>query len=493
MAMKTKAILIGITILVAGLTTGCKNASDKNAANTEAQVWTCSMHPQIRQDHPGKCPICAMNLIPLKTSESIDHPISADAIMLSKEAAALADIRTSTVGRSRPVKDLYLYGTIQPDERRIHSLVSQVNGRIEKLSVNFAGETIRKGQTVAVIYSSDLLNAQQELLEAVKLQQPALLLAAREKLRLWKLTDRQIAAIEQSGNISPLTEMIADAGGIVTAKKVEQGESVGPGSVLFDLADLSSIWAVFEAYEADLPYLKNGDRVEYTVTALPGQLFSGKIAFIDPVLDKITRTAKVRVETANPRLQLKPEMYINARIQASLQLSGDAIVIPKTAILWTGPRSIVYVKQPHTDTPVFQWRNIELGPSLGDAYVVVSGLNEGEEIVTNGVFAVDASAQLEGKPSMMNSQKQTTHATLTVHGACGMCKTRIEEAALGLKGVTEATWNGETQELHLHFDSAQTSIKSISKAISGAGHDTELDKADDAVYNALPGCCLYRE
>ncbi|MDR2682470.1 MAG: efflux RND transporter periplasmic adaptor subunit [Dysgonamonadaceae bacterium] len=502
--MKTKAILISITILVAGFLAGCKKASDKNTESAEAQVWTCSMHPQIRQDHPGKCPICAMDLIPVKTTESIDAPAGADAITLSKEAAALADIQTSTVGRSRPVKEIHLYGTIQPDERRIHSLVAQVNGRIEKLLVNFAGETIREGQTVAVLYSSDLLNAQQELLEAVKLQQPALLAAAREKLRLWKLTGRQIAAIEQSGKASPLTELIADAGGIVTAKKVEQGESVGPGSVLFDLADLSAVWAVFEAYEADLPYLKSGDRVQYTVTALPGQSFSGKIAFIDPVLDKTTRTAKLRVETANPRLQLKPEMYINARIQASLPLSGNAIVVPKTAVLWTGSRSIVYVKQPHDGLPVFQLREIELGPSLGEAYVVLSGLNEGEEIVTNGVFAIDASAQLEGKPNMMNRKQpadnppaaekpQALHATLKVQGACGMCKTRIEETALGVKGVTEAIWNKETKELHLHLASAQTSVKAVSKALAQVGHDTELDKADDAVYNALPGCCLYRK
>ncbi|GHT04017.1 hypothetical protein FACS189423_06070 [Bacteroidia bacterium] len=364
------------------------------------------MHPQIRQDHPGKCPICGMDLIPLKTADAIGEVVDSDALMLSKEAAALANIQTTVVSRSNPVKEIHLYGTIQPDERLLRSLVSHVSGRIEKLSVNFTGETIRKGQVIATVYSPDLLNAQQELLEAAKIQsvQPALLAAAREKLRLWKLTDQQIAAIEQSGTPSPLTDIVAGTSGIVTAKKVEQGDYVNPGSVLFDLADLSSVWAVFDAYEVDLPYLKNGDKVEYTLQAIPGKTVVGKIAFIDPILDRTTRTAKVRVETVNPGLQLKPEMYANAIVQASLKQNAGAIIIPKTAVLWTGKRSIVYVKQADSEMPVFKLREIELGPSLGDAYVVISGISDGEEIVTNGAFSIDASAQLEGKRSMMNDK-----------------------------------------------------------------------------------------
>jgi Cu(I)/Ag(I) efflux system membrane fusion protein len=411
--MKTKNSLIYILLLICGLVAGCKGSSGEKDESAKPQIWTCSMDPQVRQDHPGKCPICGMNLIPLKTAGAIEGTVDPDALMLSKEAAALANIQTTVVSRSNPVKEIHLYGAIQPDERLLRSLVSHVSGRIEKLSVNFTGETIRKGQIVANIYSSDLLNAQQELLEAAKLQssqvsqmsqmsQISLLEAAREKLRLWKLTDQQIAAIEQSGTASPLTDIVAGTSGIVTAKKVEQGDYVNPGSVLFDLADLSSVWAVFDAYEVDLPYLKNGDKVEYTLQAIPGKTFSGKIAFIDPILDRTTRTAKVRVETANPGLQLKPEMYANAVVQASLKQHADEIVIPKTAVLWTGKRSIVYVKQADSDMPVFKLREIELGPSLGDAYVVISGISDGEEIVTNGAFSIDASAQLEGKRSMMN-------------------------------------------------------------------------------------------
>jgi Cu(I)/Ag(I) efflux system membrane fusion protein len=425
--MKTKDILIYTAILAAGLFLGWLlfHSSSKEKSETmeyvheESGEWICSMHPQIRQDHPGKCPLCAMDLIPVKKAETIGEAVDAEAIMLSKEAAALANIQTTIVSRSNPVKELRLYGTIQPDERLSRSQVSHLNGRIEKLYVNFTGETIQKGQVIATIYSPDLLNAQQELLEAKKIQssqmsqpsqssqmsQSPLLKAAREKLHQWKLTDKQIADIESSGEVSPLVDIVANVGGIVVAKKVEQGDYVSQGSVLFDLADLSSVWAMFDAYEADLPYLKKGDKVTFTLQAIPGKTFAGRIAFIDPMLDKTTRTAKVRVETPNPKSELKPEMYANALIDASLKQHANEIVIPKTAVLWTGKRSIVYVKQPDTDSPVFKLREIELGPALSDAYVVLSGMEEGEEIVTNGVFTIDASAQLEGKQSMMNNNE----------------------------------------------------------------------------------------
>ncbi len=165
----------------------------------EPTIWTCAMHPQIRMDEPGDCPICGMDLIPLKTTGSGDASIDPDAIQLSAEAAALANVQTTIVSRQNPVKEVQLYGTIQVDERLSQSQTSHVNGRIEKLFVSFTGENVRRGQPLATIYSPELLNAQQELIEAVKMKdlQPALLQAVREKLRLWKLTDQQIARIEQ--------------------------------------------------------------------------------------------------------------------------------------------------------------------------------------------------------------------------------------------------------------------------------------------------------
>jgi Cu(I)/Ag(I) efflux system membrane fusion protein len=485
--------------LLFGGHTNHDHASEPIHSEAEAQVWTCSMHPQIRQDKPGKCPLCAMDLIPLKTPGTAVST-DPDAIQLSEEAAALANIQTTVVGRRKPVKEMRLYGVIKPDERLLRSQVSHVSGRIESLVVNTVGEAVRPGQVIATIYSPDLLNAQQELLEAQKLKntQPALLSAAREKLRLWKLTDNQIAEIEQSGVPSPTLNIAANVGGVVIAKRLEQGDYIVQGGILFDLADLSSVWAVFDAYETDLPYLKRGDKVEYTLQSLPGKTFSGKIAFIDPLLDKTTRTAKVRVETANPNLELKPEMYANALVKASLRSSGEEIVIPKTALLWTGKRSVVYVKQSGAAIPTFKLREVELGASLGDEYVVLSGIGDGEEIVTDGAFAIDASAQLEGKRSMMNRETAqpatgSEQAVLNVRGLCEMCKERIEATAKGINGVSSATWNRETKQLQLHFDKHKTSLDAIGKAIAAAGHDNDKHKANDEVYKTLPECCQYRE
>jgi Cu(I)/Ag(I) efflux system membrane fusion protein len=464
----------------------------------KSEVWTCSMHPQIRQDKPGKCPICAMDLISLKATVSGDEFMDTDAIMLSEEAAALANIRTTIVGRSNPSMELSLYGTIQINERSVHSLLSHVNGRIEQLYVNFTGESVRKGQVLANVYSPDWLNAQQELLEAAKIGnvQPALLQAAREKLRSWKLTDTQITTIEQSGKVSPFIDIVADASGVVIAKNVEQSDYINQGSILFKLADLSSVWAMFDAYEADLPYLKIGGKVEYTLQSQPGKTFRGNISFIDPVLDKTTRTAKVRVETPNSGLQLKPEMYVHATVNVLLEQGGNQIVIPKTAVLWTGKRSIVYLKQAHTDILAFTLREIEVAVTPGHSYIVISGLSEGEEIVTNGTFAIDASAQLEGKRSMMNVPSgghDNKHVVIQVAGSCDMCRERIETAARSLSGVASASWNRETNALHLTFDVHETSVEAVSKAIAKVGHDTEGYRADDAVYQALPECCKYRE
>lgn len=376
-------------------------------AQAVEQVWTCSMHPQIRQDGPGQCPLCGMDLIPLKSSsQNGGEAVDPNAIIMSQEAIALANVQTTVVSRQNPVKEIKLYGTIQADERLSQSQASHVSGRIEKLFVNFTGESVKKGQTIATIYSPELLSAQQELLEAAKMEDisPSLLQAAREKLRLWKLSEQQINKIETSKEISPHIEIHANTSGVVISKNVNEGDYVNQGNVLFDIANLSSVWALFDAYEVDLPFLKVGDKLTYTLQAIPGKTFTGVISFINPILDPVTRTAKVRVETVNSGMQLKPQMYANATIEAPLNKYKNLIVIPKTALLWTGKRSLVYIKQPNTETPAFLMHEVELGPSLGDSYVIMSGINDGDQIVTHGAFSVDASAQLEGKLSMMNRE-----------------------------------------------------------------------------------------
>lgn len=477
---------------------------DHSAAESKTEVWTCSMHPQIRMDKPGKCPICAMDLIPLiQNSTSEMDPA---AIHLTKEAAQLANVLTSVVSRQNTVKEVRLYGKVQADERLLQNQVAHISGRVEKLLVNFTGEPVRKGQKLALIYSPELVTAQQELLEAAKTKQsqPEIYEASKEKLRQWKLTNSQISGIESSGNVQANVEVESTTSGIVTARRVNNGDYVSQGSVLYEISDLSRVWILFDAYESDLPFLKNGDQIDFTLQALPGTIFSGTVKFIDPVIDPVNRVAKVRVEIGNPDGKLKPEMFATGLVKANLDEFKDKLVIPRSAVLWTGKRSIVYVKQPGEE-PVFKIREIELGPMLGNSYIVTEGLADGEEIVTEGAFSVDAAAQLEGKPSMMNTVSdtqgltssqtlsKTTELKIKVAGNCDLCKERIETAAKSVSGVSSADWSTETKLLQVQFDASKTNSDAIQKMIAKVGHDTETFKAQDEVYKALPECCLYRK
>ncbi len=477
----------------------------------KSEIWTCAMHPQIRMDKPGKCPICAMDLILLNQSGGAG--IDPSAIHFTKEAAQLANVMTSAVSAQSTVKEVRLYGKVQADERLIQSQVSYFPGRIEKLLVNFTGETVRKGQTLAIIYSPELVTAQQELLETVKSKQaqPEIYEAAKEKLRQWKLTDSQIADIENSGKVQANMEVKSNAGGIVTARRVNNGDYVSQGTVLYEISDLSSVWIQFDAYESDLQFLKKGSKVDFTIQALSGENYSGIIAFIDPSIDPVTRIAKVRVEINNSAGKLKPEMFANGIVKSNLDEYRNKLIIPRSAVLWTGKRSIVYVKLPGEE-PIFKIREIGLGPMLGNSYVVTDGLTEGEEIVTEGAFSVDAASQLEGKPSMMNQEERKESMgdmpgmdmsknlgsslkteTFQVSGNCEMCKDRIENVAKTIAGVESADWNVTNKMLRVKFSQDKTNKNTIQKAIAISGHDTEKFKAPDDVYNKLPECCLYRK
>jgi membrane fusion protein, copper/silver efflux system len=385
---------------------GNNKAGDKQQAAQEADtIWTCSMDPQIKMPHPGKCPICGMDLIPLKRGVSMQS--DPDAIHITKEAASLANILTTKVTRQHPVRQVRLYGKVGADERLYQSQVSQVTGRIEKLFVNFTGEHVRKGQKLAEIYSPELVTAQQEFFETIKTRnlQTELYEASKEKLRQLKLSDEQISSIENSREIIKNFELLSTTSGTVMLRRVSAGDYVSRGSVLFDIADLSVVWVLFDAYESDLPLLKQGEKVSFTLQALPGESFNGTISFINPVMDPVTRVAKVRVEALNNSGKLKPEMFATGVVKSDLNEYRNTIVIPKSAVLWTGKRSIVYVRDQNTDEPVFRMREIGVGPVSGDSYIVTDGLTEGEDIVTNGTFSVDAAAQLDGKPSMMNKGK----------------------------------------------------------------------------------------
>ena len=369
----------------------------------ESTTYTCSMHPQIRQGEPGQCPICGMDLIPA-TRSSNEEGSSPFVYTMSQNAVALANIQTQKVTSLTTEHEIQLSGKVALNEQKVAVITANYAGRIENLYVDFTGQTVQTGQKLATIYSPELVTAQMELIQASKFREmnSKLYEAAREKLRLWKITESQIDEIVKGEVVITEFEVIADRSGVVISREVSRGDYVNKGNVLFEIADFSNVWILFDAYESDLPFLNKGQQLSFTTPSLPGREFNSLVSFIDPMINPKTRTVAVRAEVPNPGLLLKPEMFVNGKIAARSHGKGELLSIPNTSILWTGKRSIVYIKIPNVEFPTYEMREITLGPAMGDYYQIKSGLSEGEEIVTNGVFAVDAASQLSGNYSMMN-------------------------------------------------------------------------------------------
>ncbi|MGM0552023.1 MAG: efflux RND transporter periplasmic adaptor subunit, partial [Bacteroidota bacterium] len=463
------AVLVNTTNSTTGESTEKTLQEDHSHDEEEATTWTCSMHPQIKQDKPGQCPICGMDLIPLESTDSGSDEVYPDELVMTEAASKLAELQTSVVKHGSPEKIVHLQGKVQADERNIAKLTARFGGRIEELSLNFTGEFVEKGQPLATLYSPELMATQQELIEAAKVkeQHPSMYQSAKAKLRLWDLSENQIAQIEKQQDPDPYFQILSPVRGTVMKRQVAKGAYVKKGDPLFEVTDLSSVWVLFDAYESDLPWINKGNKVTFTVEAFPGKQFETKITFIDPFLNAQERVAKLRAEVPNPKGHLKPGMFVSGKISGQLEDQQNPLLIPKSAVLWTGKRAVVYVKVPDREMPSFLFREITLGAEAGDYYVVAEGLSEGQEVVTNGVFKIDAASQLQGLPSMMNAQggmqstghahgqeqqaagspKESTegvHTSFRVGGNCSMCKDRIEKAARSVAGVAEATWEQES-------------------------------------------------
>ncbi len=398
----------------------------------EGTIWTCSMHPQIRETKPGKCPICGMDLIPL-SNDNGDDAISPDAVVLTSAAMKIAEVETSVVEKRQPFKMLILPGMVKPDERRIVELTAHFPGRIEKLYVNFTGQKVRKGQLLATIFAPDVVTAQKELFESLKYKEsnPQFYQAARNKFKLWLFTDEQIDEIERSGKVKFYFDIVSPRSGTVTKRNVALGDHVMEGMSMFQIIDLTHLWVEFDAYESDIPWIRVGSPVDITIRSVPGKVFKSKVTFIDPVLNLQTRTTLVRTELDNKSGILRPGMFAEGRMKSMLPGNREAVLVPKSAVLWTGKRAVVYVKEDHGDRVAFHYREIELGEDAGDYYVVVSGLEPGEEVVTNGAFKIDAAAQLKGAPSMMNPTGGKSANPHAGHSMPGMTQENEQPEASG--------------------------------------------------------------
>jgi len=440
------------------------NSVDGSSSALSDEVWTCSMHPQIRQPNPGLCPICNMDLILLQD----DGGGGLREVAVSAEAAALLDLRVTPARHAPAEANLKLFGKIAFDERRITTVTARMGGRLDRLFVDFTGALVRKGDHLAEIYSPELFVAQKELISsknafdrlddssssAVRNTRSRILESARERLRLLQLSEEQIRSIEKKAEPSPTLQIDSPQDGIVVEKVVNEGDYVKTGDAILRVADLSAVWLQVEAYESDLPWIRYGQDVEFSVDSIPGETFHGRVAFIDPELDPMRRIASVRVNVDNSKRLLKPGLFAKVRIASRMtayvrvidpQLAdkwispmhpeivkdgpgqcdicgmdlvpakslgfvneddphSDPLLIPRSAVLQTGDRALVYVRLPEKSEPVFEGRQIVLGPVVGREFIVREGLSEGELVVSRGAFKLDSELQIKGRPSMMNAE-----------------------------------------------------------------------------------------
>ncbi len=448
----------------------------QHVASEMIQDWTCSMHPQIRQPRAGACPICGMDLIPVNNDQNED--LRPRQLKLSPSAVKLAEISTAQVERRNVNRKIRMVGKIAYDETRTKFISAYVPGRIDRMYVDYTGTPVRRGDHLVALYSPDLISAQEELLQArrtlnelgadasalIRESVSRTVEAVRDKLHLLGLTDLQIRNIEKRNSVSDQLTIYSPISGIVIHRHASEGMYVETGSRIYTVADLSRLWVYLEAYETDLAWLQYGQTVDFEVEAYPGEAFSGRISFIDPVLNPTTRTVRIRVNVRNDDARLKPEMFVRATINSRLSGAGKILapelagkwispmhpeiikdgpgscdvcgmglvrvedmgfivkddsngevplVIPASAPLRTGRRAVVYLAYPQTPG-LFEGRDIVLGPRTGDYYVVESGLKEGEWVVTNGNFKLDSDLQIKARPSMMNpaSEESSTQSVM---------------------------------------------------------------------------------
>ncbi|MEP0007373.1 MAG: efflux RND transporter periplasmic adaptor subunit [Balneola sp.] len=400
------ALIFGGTETKVKLQTPDEHVADSHTDDEGNVIYSCSMHPSVRQNEPGDCPICGMELIPV--NENSTESGNPNELTMSLAAMKLAEIETSVVRSGNPVSTIYLPGKVMADQNKVSSVTALFGGRIVKLYVDYEGALVKKGQKIASIYSPELISAQQELLQAAKFkeQNPVLYKSAKRKLALWELPAQTIENIESTGEIKTEIDIVSPATGYVTKLNVSREDYVNRGSMMYMIADLSSVWVMFDAYESDLSLIQEGQKILFTTATYQGEKFEGTVSFVDPSVNNMSRTADVRVKASNPDKKLKPNMLAEGILTANIS-NQRSLLIPKSAVLWTGPRSIVFVQIPDKEEPTFIAREVTLGKRVGEQYIILEGLEAGEEVVTHGNFKLDGAAQLADKFSMMNRNPGT--------------------------------------------------------------------------------------
>jgi Cu(I)/Ag(I) efflux system membrane fusion protein len=404
--------IIGVVIGATFANDNSKERPHDHAQNlTKEQVWTCSMHPQIRNEEPGDCPICGMDLIP---TSQMDETLDPDAIKMSKTARQLAQVETIVVGSQTSGSSLNLSGRLEMNQDNISSISANFKARIEKLYVNEEGEQVNKGQVIAELYAPEIQILKQELELATRQENEMLLKSITRKIQNYELSMEDLASMKE-GQL----KLRAPETGYVNMLKVNQGDNITAGQNLMNIANLSSLWAVFDVYQSDLNRVSPGDQLEITIPNQ--QQIKGQVSFVSPVVQEPSRSAKARVVINNTNRNLKPGIFITAKLanSESQPTSNQVLMVPKSAVLWTGKRSVVYQQLENENGVYFKMIEVETGSSSSDEVEILSGLEPGDEIVSQGAFSVDSEAQLAGKPSMMNPRPQAEVAQVSENKLSG--------------------------------------------------------------------------
>ncbi|WP_257309921.1 efflux RND transporter periplasmic adaptor subunit [Geothrix fuzhouensis] len=444
---------IGGTLLLRPSAKHDHNHEAASATAPKKQMYQCPMHPQIIQDHPGTCPICGMELVPMASeapkekgrivyyrspmnpSQTSQVPMKDEMGMdyvpvyegdLQSEGAGLEDhaavkidperqqligLRTEKVAEGAVSGELRALGRVAVDETRVRKVNVKVEGFVEKLFVDFVGKPLAKGQPLFSLYSPDFVSAQREYLLALKTQKALsggslqssggdLLESARRRLTLWDVPQAAIDNLEKTGEVLRALTLRSPISGVVTAKNVVEGARITPADIPFEITDLSRVWVLVDVYEAELSRAKVGTPAELTVQTAPGKIFKGRIAFVDPVMDPKTRTAKARVEFPNPGGVLKPEMFGDVVLKGQ---GRKGLIIPLDAVLDAGTTKVAFVA---LGDGKFEPREVTTGTTVGEKVEIRSGLKAGEEVVVRANFLVDSESRLKAALAQM-SQKAT--------------------------------------------------------------------------------------
>jgi len=383
------------------------------AEEKHEDLYYCPMHPTVTSHEPGKCPICGMTLVKRTEGSPSAAAGTLQTISLSPEMRVTGNVRTTRVVPGTHTGEIVTTGRVTFDERRAAQVTTYTAGRIERLFVNFTGDTVRRGQTVATIYSPDLFSTQQEYLLALDNRERMrragftgarsasddLVESTRRRLMLFGMTAQQVASLESTRKPIFATNIISSVSGIVTNKLAVEQQYVSQGQALLEVADLSHVWVEADIYEQQLPSVHIGDAVEINAAAVPGRMFNGKVSFIVPVLAGATRTARVRVDIANPGLALKPDMYVNVRVIGAP--APPHIMVPASAVIDRGQRQFVWVE---SGAGSYEPREVTTGGRHGESIVILTGLSGGDNVVVEGGFLLDSEAQLRGTTTATGGQ-----------------------------------------------------------------------------------------